>query len=654
MTRLHLDYETASELNLKTVGAYKYAMHPSTRILMLGWAFDDDEAALWEPHKGPIPTELLQGIKASGLNKHAFNAQFERLISRYVLGADVPYEQWRCTMVEAFYLGFSGRMDMILEAIGLEKKDKRGGQLINMFCTPAPKNHKAEWYDWDNRPDEWEEFGSYCRQDVKVERQLWHFLQQFPQIPEWDLRQWFLDQKINDRGVPMDLRMAEASIELWDEEKRQLTEELAEVTGLPKVTSGPFKEYMQGTFGIELDSLRKEYLASLLMKGELPDAAQHLVNLWAQKEAKAVSKYTAVQSAICDDGRARGMFQYKGASRTDRAGGRIIQLQNLKRPFVKETGIETLVDAIKLGDPLLIRTLYGMGVSEVLGGAVRHVIEAPKGKTFIIADLSSIESVVLGWLCYCDAIDRTFREGKDSYRVFASAYFNINYDDVTKAQRSFSKPPVLGAGFMLGWKGLIAYAEGYGVKMTADEAKRAIDTFRGMYPEIVGFWDWVYKALKYTVETGVACTGYRLTISRDDDFLRILLPSGRSLSYYKPEFRMMPAPWDRKQLISNFTYMGTNQDNPMWTRISAHAGGVTENIVQSIAGDVLWNGLTNADAAGLEPVLHVHDEIGALVDINEAEQELQVLIECMTRKSHWNQDMWLGAAGMITNRYTKD
>lgn len=654
MHRLHLDYETASEVNLKTAGAYRYAMHPSTKILMLGWAFGDNAEQLWEPHKSAIPSELLAGLKSEATNKHAFNAQFERLITKYVLGIDVPHEQWRCTMVEAFYLGFSGRMDMILEAIGLEKKDKRGGQLINMFCTPAPKNHKAEWYDYENRQAEWDEFCGYCLQDVKVERNLWHFIQKFPQMPDWDLRQWFLDQKINDRGVPMDLHMAESAIDLWDEEKRQLTEELAEVTGLPKVTPVPFKQYMQEAFDVELESLRKEYLASLLMKNELPKDAQHLVSLWAQKEAKAVSKYTAVQNAICDDGRARGMFQYKGAARTDRAGGRIIQLQNLKRPFVEPEGIDTVVKSIKHKDPLLIRTLYGMGVSEVLGGAVRHVVSAPEGKTFAISDLSSIESVVLGWVALCPAIDETFRSGRDSYKVFASKYYDVPYDDVTKAQRGFSKPPVLGAGFMLGWKGLIAYAEGYGVKMTTEEAKRAIDTFRGMYPEIVQFWDWIYKALEYVTASGQPCEGYRLNITRDADFLRINLPSGRNLSYYRPEFRMMPAPWDSKKLISNFTFMGTNQNNPTWTRINAHAGGITENIVQSIAGDILWNGLTHAANEGLEPVLHVHDEIGVQVDVDKADAALALLRDCMTRKCHWNQDMWLGADGMITNRYTKD
>lgn len=652
-TRLHLDYETASKVDLRKSGAYLYARHPSTKILMLGWAFDDDTPQVWEPHKGPLEPEVIKVMQASGVNKHAFNAQFERLITQYVLGIHVPYSQWRCTMVEAYYLGFAGGLDNILEAVGLEKKDKRGSQLINMFCSPTPKNHKAEWYDYTNRPIEWEEFKGYCLQDVKVERNLYHFIKKFPAMPEWDLKQWFLDQRINDRGVPMDVEMAKSAIFLWEDEKLNLTETLTEITGLTKVTREPFLSYLSTTFDVKLDNLRKDYLATLLSKNELPKEAQEVIDIWAQKEAKATSKYMAVVNATDTDGRARGMFQYKGAQRTDRVGGRVIQLQNLKRPFVPQEGIDTLVKAIKLKEPRLIKMLYGKNVSDVLGGSVRHVVSAPVGKTFTIADLTSIESVILGWVSMCTKIDTTFRQGKDSYKVFAEAYFGVSYEQVTKEQRSFSKPPVLGAGFMLGWKGLIAYAEGYGVEMTEDQAQKAINTFRGMYPEIVKFWDWIYKCVKYVTATGVSFSGYRMNVERDEHFLRIWLPSGRALSYYKPENRMMPAPWDPKKQIENFTYMGTNDKN-QWVRISAHAGGITENIVQSIAGDILWNGLTNANAVGLKPILHVHDEIGCESDVQTAEKDLQSLIVCMTTQPDWCKDMWLGADGMITNRYTKD
>ena len=818
--RLHLDYETASELDIKKCGAYKYARHPSTRVLMLGWAIDDGPVQLWLPHLSPMPLELRDYLEDPKIIKRAYNAAFERLITKHCLDIEVPIEQWRCTMVMSYYLGFAGKLTQVLNAVGLEDKDKRGYALINTFCKPAPKNHKADWYNWENKPQEWQEFCEYCIQDVVVERQLYHWLCQFPQMHDWDWEQWFLDQRINDRGVPMDTDMAYAAIEIWDQEKANLTQELMDMTGLPKVTRDPFKKWIKDHTGVELDNLRKDYLATLLKKGGLPDEVRPFIELWAQKEGKATSKYMAVINGTGDDGRARGMFQYKGASRTDRVGGRLIQLQNLKRPFVNDAGIQGLVDAIKCVDPKFLNMLYPKSVSEILGGSIRHVIVAPENKTFAIADLSSIESVVLGWIAQCPAIDETFRSGRDSYKMFAVEYYGIEYEEVTKAQRSFSKPPVLGCfaedtlvltdkgylpivyvekrhkvwdgiefvehdgvvdqgeketirdygvsatpdhkflvgedeweefqylseldaeiavalaeldmpeveqqeiipirtytgtgftrtfdilnagprsrftiltdrgpmivhncGYMLGWKGLIAYAEGYGVDMTKDQAKTAVDTFRGMYPEIPQFWKWIYDAVKHVTRTGVSVEGYRLVIERDKYFLRIWLPSGRALSYFLPEVKERVAPWrnmtsqageveyeDFKaqgwsdeqlvehgymkppQLIANFSYMGMNDKN-MWTRIYAHAGLITENIVQSVAGDILWSGLVNADREGLESVIHVHDEIVAQTDITCADQTLSRLQQCMVTQPEWAKDMWLGADGFITNRYTKD
>ena len=658
MTRLHLDYETASDLNLKKTGAYKYAQHPSTRILMLGWAFDDEPVSLWQPHKESLPSRLEEGLRNPSVNKHAFNAAFERLITRNCLGIEVPPEQWRCTMVEAFYLGFAGGLDVVLKAIGLPPKDKRGQRLINMFCSPAAKTHKADWYNWENRPAEWEEFCQYCFQDVEVERMLWHWMQRFPTMHRWDYEQWLVDQQINERGVPMDLEMAENAVGIWELEKRSLSARMADEMSLEKVTRDPFIKWMGDHTGVVLENTKKDYLASLLKKGVLPTEAKYLIDLWMQKEGKATSKYQAVINGTCDDGRARGMFQYKGAARTDRAGGRLMQLHNLKRPLYGESpeSIDNVVNAIKCKDPGLLSMLYQHSVSEILGGSIRHVISAKEGHSFVACDLTSIESVILGWVAMCPEIDSTFRQGRDSYKTFASKYYQIPYEQVTKAQRSFSKPPVLGCGFMLAWRGLIAYSEGYGVDMSEDQARGAVDTFRAMYPEIPRFWNWISDAAKYVTQTGAPCEGYRLQIERDADFLRIWLPSGRALSYYKPEVRRQEAPWstaERPAYLDNFTYMGMNEKN-QWTRISAHAGGLTENVVQSLAGDVLWSGIVGATKAGLPVVLHVHDEIVVEVPDEEADQALVTLEACMVEQPDWCKDMWLGADGFITKRYTKD
>lgn len=653
MKRLHLDFETASEVNLKSAGVHKYAMHPSTKVLMLGWAIGDEDVQLWEPHKSEPPTKLLEALNTYEYKLMAFNAAFERLIFEHVLGMKTSIERWRCTMVSAFYLGFAGGLDQILSAIGLEKKDKRGTQLIHMFSSPAPKNHKADWYTYENRPDEWQEFCEYCIQDVKVERQLYHWMQRYPGMADWDWDRYALDQKINDRGVPMNTEMAYGAVEMWDDEKGRLTKALQRVTGLTKVTRGPFQEWLEQRC-TPVSDLRKETLLESKSSPLTPPDVQDAIGIWLQKEAKAVSKYTAVIKGTCDDGRAKGMFQFKGASRTDRTSGRRIQLQNLKRSFCKTSWIPPLVKNIEDRNADGVTLVSNMPVADALGGAIRHVIKAEEGKELVVCDLTSIESVVLGWLCYCDLIDDTFRSGRDTYKVFASQYYGVHYDDVTKSQRTFSKPPVLGAGYMLGWRGLIAYAEGYGVQMDEQSAKRAVQTFRTLYKEIPQFWDWIDKATKYVITTSMPVDGFRLHIERDADFMRIWLPSGRALSYYQPEVRKVQAPWDRSKLIDNVCYMGTDDRTNQWTRIFAHAGLFTENIVQSIAMDILFHGLTEADKYGLNPVLQVHDEIGCEEDAHLAKQKLELLQSCMTTQPNWAQDMWLGADGYTCKYYIKD
>jgi len=685
MSILHLDYETFSECDITKAGAHAYAAHPSTEVLMLGWSLDGAPVEVWEPHKGPMPDVLANAFNDPDTLLYAFNAQFERLITRDVMGINIPPHRWRCVMVMSYYLGFSGGLDAVCEQVGIRGKDPRGARLINLFSKPAPKNHKASRYTWENRPEDWRDFVGYCRQDVEAEMGLHAFCKRFPLMAPWDWEQWFIDQEINDRGVPLDTDMARSAVELWSREQERLKSDLAQLTGLSRVTRGPFKEWLEGCLGRELPNLRKDTLQHMEGLDPFSEAAE-AIDLWLQKEAKATAKYTAMLNGVQDDGRVRGMFQYKGASRTDRVGGRRVQMQNLKRPMVETPeAANTVAEAIRLCSPDMLRILYDKPVAEVLGSAVRHAICAPEGRLLIAADFSSIESVVLGWLAQCSTIDEIFRSGRDSYKVFAAEYYGVPYEQVTKAQRKFSKPPVLGAGYFLGWRGLIRYAESMGVKMTEEQAKRAIDTFRGMYPEIVEFWDWIDTAVRHVTATGEVVTGYRLQVARDDRFLRVQVPSGRWLSYYLPSVETHAAPWAEYVMteaathtreeyrdsgwtdaqlvqaglmvppdtVTNFSYMGMNDRN-QWVRIHAHKGGLTENLVQSIAGDLLWDGIRGAEAAGLPVILHVHDEIVCEVPEETAEQDLETLKRVMTTQPGWCRDMWLGASGFITKRYMKD
>lgn len=689
--RLHIDVETFSEVDIRQAGAHAYAQHPSTEVLMVYFAFNDDEPIEWDIHQGqPVPAGFVELLRDPRVAKVAFNAAFERLIFKHVLGEDIPAEQWRCTMVAAYYLGFTGGLGNVIDAIGLEeKKDTRGARLIQKFCKPAPSNHTAKRYTAENSAGEYQELKEYCRQDVVSERGLLLWIVQFPQMPLWDWHRYVLDQRINDRGVFIDTKMAQGAQDLWAQEKSDLEDQLRELTGLSKVTRGPFAAWLEEQ-GADGSSLRKEVLSAVTEPPHVVEA----ISLWIEKEGKAVSKYTAMLRGTCTDGRAKGLFQFKGAARTDRTAGRRIQLQNLRRSFVKgdvEFQMDLIVDAIRKGSSPLLKLVTGMNTSDALGGSVRHAIQAAPGNTLVVYDLASIESVILGWLTLCDKIDHTFRSGRDTYRVFASEYFGVQYDDVTSEQRGFSKPPVLGCGYMLGAKGLVAYAEGYGVNMSESESSRAVNTFRSMYPEIPKFWSWINDAAKYVTVTGQPLEGYRLRLERDASFLRIWLPSGRALSYFLPTVERRIAPWaevtvphrpegttmnDLRSLyrgkddqhiaasegintedsdwVDNFSYMGTDQMTNQWVRSHAHAGLLTENIVQSIALDVLFEGIEKAEDAGLPVVLQVHDELAVEVPLAEADRAAQTLQHCMVQIPKWADGLWLGAEGYISRIYMKD
>lgn len=688
-SRLHLDFETYSKENISKAGAHKYAKHPSTEVLMLAWAQDDGPVWQWLPHKEAMPQVLKDDLCNPNVAKVAFNAAFERLIFEHVLGLPVPEREWRCTMVAAYYLGFSGGLDSVLSQTPLDiQKDPRGGQLINRFSKPAPKNHHADRYTWENKPEEWREFCEYNIQDVVVERELLEYLSKFPMMQDWDWERYAIDQRINDRGIYIDVAMAEGALAMWDKERANLTEQLRQVTGLEKVTREPFMQWLDG-HGHRPSAMRQEILVPMV--DEAPPTVSRALSLWLQKEKKAVTKYSSAIKGADSDWRARGMFAFKGASRTDRTSGRRIQLQNLKRPIAKtDAEAGNLRNAIVSENPGLLKMVSGEAPAEAMGASIRHCIQASPGHKLAVADLNSIESVVLGWLTYCSGINHIFKSGKDTYKPFASRHFGIPYEEVTKEQRTFAKPAVLGAGYMLGGKGMHKYAESMGVEMTEDEASQLVTTFREMYSEVPVFWSWIDQAVKYTVITGKPCSGYRLSLERDNEFLRIWLPSGRALSYHLPEVRKRVAPWssvetkkdygNRDPLFSvraehpnmsdlelahagllsadewrdNVSYMGTNLATYKWERIYVHAGSFTENIVQSIAYDILFEGIMRAEGVGLPVVLQVHDEIGVEVPEEHAKESASHLAYCMGIKPEWAPDMELGAEAYEARYYTKD
>lgn len=720
-TRLHFDYEGKSKIDLFDQGADVYTSDESTEILMASWSINDDPTKLWVPAEGePIPAELRDALTDPHVLKVAFNAQFERLMTWRVLlrqfGIAVPqeYESWRCSMALAYMFSFMGGLDDIADQMSLKyRKDPRGKQLINIFCKPnkPTRNQPFVWRDQHSDPENWEVFKQYCIRDNESEKELWSKLIKFG-VPDWQWELYALDQIINDRGLPINRRFVENALAIADRRKTELISEQNRITGLANANSG--KQLLPWLIdrGFPYENLQKANVAKALAAEE--ESVARYINsenkdpgdLWFYKDAgidsigqvtgnaimtqecrtvlrlrQASSKTSTTKYEACisgmrpDSDRLRHCFQFAGGSRTNRWAGRKIQPQNLPRTpkwlepedHIDFDRLDYCNDLIEAGDYETLGVFAGEQMDAV-SGCVRSTIQASPGKKLVVCDLSSIESVVIFWLTGCERGLNVFRNGLCAYKDFATTLYSVAYEAVTKAQRSGAKPAVLGAGYRLsggelvnGEKtGLWGYAENMGVKMTRDEAHRAVQIFRETYSEIKNAW---YQ-IEDTIERAMAAGGRvvkwgPLEFQIVKPFLRVGLPSGRSMWYYQLRVEKYEAEGRYGSYMrTNISYMGKDQITQQWTRIESHGGKFIENFVQALARDILGFGMLAAHAAGYFIVGHVHDEIISEENADDDTKNVEGLRYCMTKaiqKLHdWLVTMPLGAAGYEGRTYKKD
>ena len=719
-TRLHFDYEAKSEIDLFDRGADIYTSDLSTKILMASFKINDEATQLWVPAEGErMPSDLKEALRDPEVLKVAFNAQFERLMTNRVLARTmdihVPYEEWRCAMALAYMFSFMGGLDDIADQMDLRyKKDPRGKQLIRMFCQPnkPTKNQPFVWRDMHSDPEQWEVFKQYCIRDTDTEYELWSKLIRFG-VPDWQWDLYHLDQIINDRGLPINRRFVENALEIANRRKAELISAQNEITGLANANSGaqllpwlidrgyPYENLQKAnvakTLAAEEEAVKRYVTASpedrvptkmpcfpgatlnalgqVEGDGILTDECRIVLRFRQGSSKTSTTKYEACISGLGDDDRLRHCFQFAGGSRTNRWAGRKIQPQNLPRTpkwLEPEDGIDfdrldycnSLIEA---GDYNTLGLFAGEQMDAV-AGCVRSTIQAHDGKKLVVCDLSSIESVVIFWITDCERGLNVFREGRCAYKDFATDLYGVPYDEVTKAQRSGAKPAVLGAGYRLsggelrdGEKtGLWAYAENMGVKMTREEANRAVQVFRDTYSEIKNGW---YQ-IEDTIERAMAAGGKivkwgSLEFQIVKPFLRVGLPSGRSMWYYKLRVEKYEAEGRYgTYLRTNISYMGKDQVTNQWKRIESHGGKFIENFVQALARDILGFGMLAAHAAGFFIVGHVHDEIISEEDEDDDVHDVPALRHCMTKaiqeKFPWLATMPLGAAGYEGKVYKKD
>ena len=643
MTTLWLDLETYSETPI-THGTHKYA--ETAEVLLVAYAFDDEEVEVMDlTERGSLDSVQMMIDTADKIVIH--NSAFDRTVLRHC-GVHMPLDKVEDTMVIALAHGLPGSLGALCDVLGVPQdkaKDKAGKKLIHLLTKPRPKNVKLRRANRDTHPDEWAAFVEYARLDVDAMRVVYRLL------PNWNRHGseralWLLDQKINDRGIAIDVELANAALRAFQRSSRDLAERTRILTNgaVGSLTQrGKFLEHLEQTLAFTTPDLKKGTVSTLL-QGTLTSEVRELLEIRQQASATSPAKYKVLLKATSADGRLRGTLQFCGASRTGRWGGRLFQPQNLPRPTMKQEQIDFGIDAMKLD----AEDLLFDNVSELCSSAVRGALIAAPGCKLVVSDLSNIEGRVLAWLAGEDWKTEAFKQfdagvGHDLYKLAYAKSFNKKAEDVTKDERQIGKVQELALGYQGSVGAFSSMAALYGVFLPEEEVKRIVEAWRKAHKAVVSLWYDLERAVKDAIRSpNKRFTVRDLSIGYKDNWLRIKLPSGRYLCYPNAGLNE-----------GTIVYQGVNQYTKKWETIETYGGKLAENVVQAVARDVLASGMFRAEAAGYAVCLHVHDELITETPDTD-EYSVDELSRIMSTNPGWSLGLPLAAAGFETRRYKKD
>lgn len=652
---LFIDIETFSSVDIKSSGAYKYIESPDFEILIIGYALDSGPVNIVDLAQGEeIPEGLKKALFDSNCVKVAHNAVFERLSFKRI-GYNIPTEQWYCTSVKAAYCGLPLSLDGVSKALNLiDKKLDTGKALIKYFscpCKPTRINGLRTRNYPKHAPDKWNMYKEYNKYDVLSEREIFYKLEKYV-IPDIERRIYILDQNINDRGILIDLELAESAIAVDNIYTEILLSNAKKLTGLENPNSPvQIRNWIKNESGEDIESLSKETMPDLIKKFSNYPNILALLNIRKKLSKTSIKKYYAMINCAMHDKRVRGTFQFYGANRTGRWAGRLLQLQNLSKNHVSH--IEIPRELIRKRDWESVEMLYD-DVADVLSQLVRTALIAPPDKVFSVADFSAIEARVISWLANEKWRLDVFNGDGKIYEATGSKMFNVPISAITKGSvlRDKSKISELALGYE-GSLGALKRMGGERMGLSDTEMTDLVRKWRIANPAIVNMWKEIDEASKNAVRyrKPISCTCRNIIFDCDGDYMTIQLPSGRKLFYKGPRFK------DKKigqSTMSSLYYQGTVQKTKQWGEIDTYGGKLTENIVQAIARDLLANSMLQLEAAGYKIVCHIHDECLAEVPKENAQAYYEKMTHIMSIPPTWAHDIPLRADGYVTPFYLKD
>lgn len=699
----HVDFETQSACDLKKAGLHAYAEHATTRVLCMAWAIDDEPVEIWRPGE-PLPERLM--IHVTGNGKIAgHNVSFEFTIWNVTCRKlyefpEIKIEQCDCTMARAYAMALPGSLDRASAALGIDaKKDMLGSRIMMQLAQPRKfpqrrvgshfvKETRVEFWKPEDAPEKFESLYAYCKQDVVVERLI---DKRVLPLSGNERKVWELDQKINARGINVDLPAAKSAIEIATLEKARLDGEVQKITDGAVSTCNAHAQLNDWirSEGVRTPSLDKSHVAALLARENLPFMIRSALIIRQEAAKSSVAKLNSMVSGISADGRLKGLLQYHGAT-TGRWSGRRLQPQNFPRPKLSPKAIEGVFEILKAKKTAaekreLIDMLYGAPL-QVLSECLRGFLIPGKGRDFAGCDFSQIEARVLAWLANETSDLEIFRSGEDIY--IAAARDIYGREDIGKEERQVGKVAVLALGYQGGVGAFSAMAKAYNVSLkpafktlwelaspgqrdqaesllarTMSASRHAEPIIREEYlaaqivklrwreahPNVCRYWYDVEDAAMFAVmQPGVLFTVGSVKFRTNGSFLWCRLPSGRVLCYPYPQIKGIETPWGDKR--DGLTHMAIGKAL-QWERTKAYGGLLVENICQAVARDLMAEAMLRCEAMKYEVVLTVHDEI--LCEIPEGVGSVEELEQIMCYLPDWAKGLPIAANGFRGQRYGK-
>ena len=657
---LSLDLETFSDVDLQKCGVYKYAQSPNFEILLFGVSVDGGEVVVYDLAQGDtVPMDIIKALTDDTVTKWAYNAAFERIclsvwlqrnyptyfrsysIDEDTVGDYLDPSAWKCSMIWAAYIGLPLSLAGAGTVLGLEEqKLKEGKDLIRYFCVPC-KPTKVNGGRTRNLPEhdmeKWNTFVFYNKRDVEVEMSIQDKLKKFP-VPDFVWDEYHLDQEINDRGIALDMAVVENAIVFDAKSKAELAEKMQKLTDLDNPNSVVQMKQWLSDNGLEMESLGKKEVAQAVKTA--PKELAEVLQLRQQLSKSSVKKYQAMQNAVCEDGRARGMFQFYGANRSGRWAGRMIQLQNLPQNHMPD--LKQARGLVESGNYDAMELLYD-DIPDTLSQLIRTAFVPRPGMKFVVADFSAIEARVLSHLAKENWRTEVFANNGDIYCASASAMFGVPVEKHGVNGNLRQKGKI--AELALGYGGSVGALKAMGaldMGLSEEELQPLVDSWRAANPNIVRFWWDVDRCVKDTVKNRVPTETHGIRFRYQSGMLFIQLPSGRRLSYVKPRMG------ENRFGGESVTYEGVG-GTKKWERIESYGPKFVENIVQAISRDILAHSMRTLSHCFI--CGHVHDEL--IIECSMG-VSLDAICEQMGRTPAWISGLLLRADGYECNFYKKD